>query len=224
MADPLGLGLLLLLGSWAALDGTAVGQFMISRPLVSGTVAGWILGDPYAGFLVGAVLEGAHLGGLPVGGARLPEPGPAAIPAVALAIGLGGAGGMAAGAALGSLLSLVGGATVIGQRRVNGWVMRGIWEGKTTPGDLAARHWVCIALDGVRGAGLTAVGVGISALIVSRIDPSVWGLSTPHTVALLVLPGALSAGALLRAWNFPRHRRALLALGLLGGAALAASL
>ncbi|MED5200176.1 MAG: hypothetical protein VYB51_10255 [Gemmatimonadota bacterium] len=40
---------LAILGGLLALDATSVGQFMISRPLVAGTLAGWWLGDPGVG-------------------------------------------------------------------------------------------------------------------------------------------------------------------------------
>jgi mannose/fructose/N-acetylgalactosamine-specific phosphotransferase system component IIC len=44
-------------GIVAGLDLVSVLQAMVSRPLVSGTVAGAIVGDPVAGVLVGMVLE-----------------------------------------------------------------------------------------------------------------------------------------------------------------------
>jgi hypothetical protein len=76
MIEPLSVLLLLLLGGWAALDGTAAGQFMISRPLVTGVLAGMLLGDPLTGLLTGAILELLHLGALPVGGCPPPGAGP----------------------------------------------------------------------------------------------------------------------------------------------------
>ncbi len=49
--------LLSLLGGVLAVDGTSVGQFMVSRPLVAGVLAGWLLGDPMSGLWVGGILE-----------------------------------------------------------------------------------------------------------------------------------------------------------------------
>ena len=74
---------LALLGGLLALDATSVGQFMISRPLVAGTLAGWWLGDPAVGLEVGAILELFHLAGVPAGGSRVPESGPATVVAAA---------------------------------------------------------------------------------------------------------------------------------------------
>lgn len=50
------------------LDGVAVGQFMVSRPIVVGPALGWTFGRPDLGLLVGAVVELLGLPDLPVGG------------------------------------------------------------------------------------------------------------------------------------------------------------
>ena len=73
-----------LLGGVLALDATSVGQFMVSRPLVCGLLAGWVLGDPATGLLVGALLELYLLVSFPSGGARFPEGATATVVAVAL--------------------------------------------------------------------------------------------------------------------------------------------
>jgi mannose/fructose/N-acetylgalactosamine-specific phosphotransferase system component IIC len=215
---------LVALGAVVTLDVTSVGQFMISRPLVSGILAGAALGDAQAGLVVGGVLEAAHLGGLPVGGARLPDPGPAAVPGVAAAVAIGGAAGLAAGALLGAVWSLLGGATVPLQRRWNGAITRPIDEGRSSARGLALRHWACIALDGMRGAVLTAAGLLVAALLEREVDAAWWRLGGAETVALLLLPGALTSGALLRAWAFPRRRALLFLLGAAGGIVIATAL
>ena len=75
---------LVVLGGLLALDATSVGQFMISRPLVAGTLTGWWLGDPALGLEIGAILELFHLAGVPAGGSRVPDTGPASVVAVAV--------------------------------------------------------------------------------------------------------------------------------------------
>jgi len=239
VSDPGTLALLLLLGTWAALDGTAVAQLMISRPLVSGTLAGWILGDPVTGLVVGGILEAAHLGELPAGGTRLPEPGPAAVPAVAAALQLGGAGGMAAGLALGAGWSLLGGVTVVGQRRLNGRMTLGIEEGGAAVRTVTLRHWGGVALDALRGCLVTGAGLlaatAISAWMANRQDgardlaPGVVGpgglgqveLGPSLLLPVLLLPGALAAGALLRGWSPSLRRTALFVAGLVAGVLIA---
>ncbi len=56
-----------LVGGVIGLDRTAVGQFMISQPLVVGPLTGWLLGDPITGTVIGAVLELLWVLDMPVG-------------------------------------------------------------------------------------------------------------------------------------------------------------
>jgi mannose/fructose/N-acetylgalactosamine-specific phosphotransferase system component IIC len=56
-----------LVGGLIGLDRTAVGQFMISQPIVVGPLTGWMLGDLGAGFVMGAVLELIWVLDMPVG-------------------------------------------------------------------------------------------------------------------------------------------------------------
>lgn len=65
-------------GFWAAvvlaflaLDETALGQFMVSRPIVTGPVIGWLLGRVDIGLELGALIELIWINDLPVG-AHLP--------------------------------------------------------------------------------------------------------------------------------------------------------
>jgi mannose/fructose/N-acetylgalactosamine-specific phosphotransferase system component IIC len=56
-----------LVGGLIGLDRTAVGQFMISQPIVVGPLTGWMLGDPGAGIVIGAVLELIWVLDMPIG-------------------------------------------------------------------------------------------------------------------------------------------------------------
>jgi len=85
--DPLAVVLLVGWGTLVALDLVSVPQAMLSRPLVAGTVAGWIVGDVEAGLRVGIVLELFALDVLPIGAVRYPDYGPATVVGVALAAG-----------------------------------------------------------------------------------------------------------------------------------------
>lgn len=55
------------IGALVGLDRTAVGQFMISQPVVAGALTGWVLGQPVAGLIIGAVLELIWVLDLPIG-------------------------------------------------------------------------------------------------------------------------------------------------------------
>jgi mannose/fructose/N-acetylgalactosamine-specific phosphotransferase system component IIC len=54
-------------GGIIGLDRTAVGQFMISQPIVAGPFTGWLLGDPTAGIVIGASMELVWLLDMPIG-------------------------------------------------------------------------------------------------------------------------------------------------------------
>jgi PTS system mannose-specific IIC component len=57
-----------LVGGVIGLDRLAVGQFMVSQPIVAAPLIGGLLGDLPTGVLIGTVLELFWLRGLPVGG------------------------------------------------------------------------------------------------------------------------------------------------------------
>ncbi len=227
--------ILALLGAWVALDGTAFGQFMVSRPVMSGTLAGWIVGDPLTGFLVGGVLELLFLGGLPVGGVRLHEPGPAAIPAVWLAVGWGGwvgpaaGGALAGGVAVGLLLAWLGGVTVHLQRVRNGRISRAAWARGGGPPALARAQALALLTDGARGLLLTTLGLGVTTGLLllggGTAFASHWPLTGAETLALLLAVSALSLGRQVQTAAGGRTRVVtrpllLVAAGIAGGVLL----
>lgn len=215
MPEPLTLLALLLLGGLVALDGTSVGQFMISRPLVSGSLAGLLVGDAETGLLLGGILEGANLGAIPAGASRFLEPGPAAIPAVVAAVLFGGGGGMAVGAGVGMIMSLVGGESVVLQRRWNERILAGAGGFSS----LSRRFCGCVALDGIRGVTLTGAGIGFVSILPLSFAEG-WELGRAATVGLLILPSIMVVGALLDRWRLSPRRWAIFAAALACGAAL----
>ena len=102
------LALLTFLGGLLALDGTSFGQFMVSRPLVAGTLTGWAVGDPVLGLLMGGILEFYFISVFPVGGGHFPEGGAPTLVAVATAVAAPGPAGLALGALMGFLWSRLG--------------------------------------------------------------------------------------------------------------------
>ena len=62
--------ILAILGGFLSLDATAVGQTLISQPLLAGPIIGLILGDVQTGLLVGTLLQLIWISRLPVGGAN----------------------------------------------------------------------------------------------------------------------------------------------------------
>ena len=74
------------------LDRTALGQFMISQPVVAGPLTGWLLGDVTAGIVIGGTLELIWVLDMPIG-TFVPADSTVAATAVA-AIGGGGHAGL----------------------------------------------------------------------------------------------------------------------------------
>ena len=66
-------------------DLVSVGQLMIARPIVAGTIAGLILGDAETGIRLGLIFELFQFDILPFGAVRYPEYGPATLAAVVAA-------------------------------------------------------------------------------------------------------------------------------------------
>ena len=56
-----------LLAALLGLDATAALQSLVSRPLVAGGLAGWVLGDLGSGLATGSLVELLWMGGVPVG-------------------------------------------------------------------------------------------------------------------------------------------------------------
>ncbi len=79
-------------GGFIGLDRTAVGQFMISQPIVAGPIAGLLLGDAAAGLMIGVVLELIWVLDMPVGTFVPADATISAMSATAIAV-LGSRGG-----------------------------------------------------------------------------------------------------------------------------------
>jgi mannose/fructose/N-acetylgalactosamine-specific phosphotransferase system component IIC len=204
---------LALIGGVVGLDATSFPQVMISRPLVAGILGGLAAGRPGAGIVFGAILEAFHLAVLPIGAARYPEAGTAAVAASFAFIAAG------AGPEPGALLLALGFALVWGrvaagsvdlERRINERLVRGVDPGLGAD-SVAWRHGLAIALDFVRGGIVTVAGAALGWLLIgtllsfARLSPAVaqGGLA-------LLLCGA-TAGALTVFGGFTERKASFLA-------------
>ncbi len=209
------LTLLALLGALVALDGTSVGQFMVSRPLVTGPLAGWVLGDPVLGLLVGGILELYFIPVFPVGGGDFPEGGPPAVVAVAAAAALPGAGGVALGVFLGFLWSRLGMASTAVFRRVNGLLVPDPARVEASPLRIVGAQVGAISLDFVRGGVLTLLGLLVAGWTAPRLE-GIWPLGPSVTLSLLALGASIPAGGFLQVLGGWKGKGLLFGMGVLG--------
>jgi mannose PTS system EIIC component len=192
--------LLIALGAIVALDATSLGQLMLSRPLVAGTLAGSLVGIPFEGALIGALIEALSLGILPVGAAKYPETGTAAVAAVGT-LGLSGAAPLPGTLLLVLIYGLAWerlfGITVVAGRYVNERLMHA-GDLEYTPQRLdraiERRHVASMAVDVVCGAlvaaAALAMGVPLLHLAVPRwVLPSWMAAIAVATAAVAVLAG-----------------------------------
>ncbi len=204
------------LGGLLALDATSLGQFMISRSLVAGVLTGWLLGDPLVGLEIGAILELFHVAGLPAGGSRVPESGPASVAAVVAAVATGGAPGLAVGTVVGLVTSDLGGLTVGVQRHVSAVLIGRVEAGSATPAYLDATHLALMALDFVRGVAVTGAAIWAGSWLVGAFG-SGWTLGYGPTMGIVLLGASFHLGALLRGFGGWRSRRILFMVGAVAG-------
>ena len=214
--DPLTLLLLSLLGGVLALDATSLGQFMLSRPLIAAGLAGMIAGNPEGGIVVGVLLEAIHLAVLPVGAARYPEAGPAAVAAAGAYAGTTSS----QVALLASVVFMlawgwVGGRSVEAMRRLNARTAVPA-EGPQDAVAVERLHLRALALDFARGAAVTLAGLVVLGTLLETLG---WiPFREPWTRPALALSAAAALASSLRL--FGRRRLPLFALGAAAGAVL----
>ncbi|MGI9626649.1 MAG: PTS sugar transporter subunit IIC [Longimicrobiales bacterium] len=207
---------LTVLAALLAVEGTSIGQFMVSRPLVAAGIAGMVLGNPEQGLIVGALRELFFLPAVPIGGGRYPEPGPAAVVAAYAASVAGGAGAVAFGVFFGLSFGLIGGWS---QQKVRAVVTR-LLPTSDDPGlgpRLAKAHLASVALDALRGGALAAFGMVLVRSLVP-VFAATWPLDGNTTLVLLLLCACLPLGSLLSTIGGVRRRGAWTLAGVaLGG-------
>ncbi len=206
---------LTLLGGLLALDGTSLGQFMVSRPLVAGVLTGWVVGDPATGLLVGGILEVYFISIFPVGGAEFPEGGPPTVAAVATGVAASGAGGVALAVALGLLLSRLGAFSARILRRVSGRFAPDSSRAEVTAAAIVRGHLTALSLDFLRGISLSAVGLLVGGALAEPLA-GLWPLERPGTLTLLAIGASVPAGALVGSLGGWRRRGILFGAGVAG--------
>lgn len=210
------IGTLLAWGVVAGIDLVSVLQVMVARPLVAATVAGALVGEPVTGVLVGMMLELFALDVLPVGGARYPDYGPAAVAGTVAAAG-GGPETLGVGVVVGLVVADAGDWSIQVLRRWNTTRVRAA-AAPLDAGDFNVIQRIQlagIARDALRAFLLTTAGLAL-AFAARR-----WSPVSPRAGVLLtaVLAGIGLGTAVLNAKRLAQGRVGLawLSTGVVGG-------
>jgi len=190
-----------LLGGVAALDATPVGQTLLSQPLVTAAVLGWLWGDPGTALVVGMVMQLLAASTLPVG-ARTPEDyavGGVVGAALALALARHHPFPMAREAAdllgvlAGMVVATLGVPLIKWQRRRNEglarWTEQAVREGdEGAPGHA---HAAAVVLAFGVGVTFTAVSLALGVALLDGLAEReslrlarAWGLAQPLWLGL----------------------------------------
>lgn len=216
--------LLVLLGTAVFLDEWPAVQTMVSRPIVVGVLVGLILGSPSEGAFWGAVFEAVHLGFLPVGAARAPSAGLAALAGTVVGVSGGAVGVAPAGLAVAAAIvgGQIGEVTDRLQRRWNGRTATRVQSAVEAGDPDAPGRGVAAALAraAVMGGLRTGVAVAVAVGALRFFGESAWaGWLEPGPVRLAAVAAATLAGMSL---FVPRTRGPLAVWG--AGAAVGAGL
>jgi PTS system mannose-specific IIC component len=203
--------LLLLWGTVVGLDLVSVPQGLLSRPLVSASVAGWLVGDLETGLRVGAVLELFALDVLPVGASRYPEYGPAAVGAALAASFLPPRLGLGVGVLLGLVVAILAGWSLGWLRHANARHVHRLAPEVNGGSVRAIRNlqWAGLGRDLLRSAAMTLLAMAL-AYGSFALGPLVWRFPTLVTEALI---GVGLAAALSGAMRTAGQGRRLVWMG-----------
>ncbi len=185
-------------GTVVSLDLISVGQVMIARPLVAGTVAGVILGDPLAGGMVGMLLELFALDVLPVGAVQYPDYGIASVTAAIIAADAPPILGLGLGVAIGLVVAYLGQLAIARVRALNSAEVR-----RTAPqldgGDwnvVSRIHRRALGRELVRAAVVAVMGVSVGALVAQHPLITVRGAILLSVVMIGAAIGTAATGAM----------------------------
>ena len=211
-----------MIGGAVGLDSTGFPQIMISRPLVAGALTGLVFGRPYEGLLLGAILEIFHIATLPIGAARYPEAGTAAVS--------GAAAYLEATASLqvpylllAAVFALawerVAGASVVLVRRANEALVADAAAAADPAAAITRRHIAAVLLDLVRGAAVSVTGALAGAALLYALGP-LWALPPSIVRGVIGVSAVTILAAALVVFGGWRERKLVFLLGIACGSLL----
>lgn len=221
MLEPLVFGALLIWGTIVGVDLVSFPQAMLNRPIVAGSVTGFLTGDLETGLRVGMLLECFALDVIPIGATRYPDYGPASVVGTAMASFAGWQDPTGLGVMVALLLAVAGGRAMEFVRRLNGRLARVVAPALASgdPVALARLQRTGLLADALRSLLITMAGLTLAWLVL----PWLGGLGDAgRGLRLVAVAGALVAaltGAVRRAGS--GTPRLLLSIGIIAGGLLA---
>jgi|SRR5688572_23911716 len=206
-------------GGVVGLDATSFAQTMISRPLVAATLTAAVAGRPGEGLLLGSILELFALVILPVGAARYPESGTAAVAtttAYLVATPLLSPAVLLLAVLFSLLWEYVCGITVVMTRRFNEKYVHLELDAAAPDRTLERRHWIAVFVDFARAFAVTLAGALIGALALRGLA-ELWSLNATVAPAILSIGISCMVGASLPLFGGLRERKLAFGLGVVCG-------
>jgi len=218
------LSIIALIGGIAGLDTTAAWQILLSQPLISCGILGWLLDRPDIGLLVGLMTQLLWLTDVPIGGAWFPEGNLGSLVATALAIeflqtdSFPGFWIMVLAISYGTLIAYVGGTSVVYMRRRNSHLIH--WANQLVDsGSLNKISWLHrlgVLHAFVNGALVTSLaflaGLPIVGFLLRRL------VSVEFDSVSILQFSLLATGAgLMSLFFWRRDLRPFIFIGMLGG-------
>ena len=224
--------LLCLAGGVCALDATAAWQIMLSQPLVSGTIAGLLLGAPQAGVVIGLVLQLLWSGAIPVGARPLPDAPVGSVSGVWFTVTLLRTSGSASpslcyllGVIAALCVALLGRRTIMLEREISGWLFRRLVH-RVSSGQVGCPERtvpLAVIFAFARGFLLCLLAIGVLALAVSSLTDDSTLSIRDYSLTLLILE-AVGAGVLFSVFVGKSRGRVLAFAGGIAGTFLVVSL
>lgn len=213
-----------LLGGFVGIDATSFAQTMVSRPFIAATLTGVIAGRPEEGAILGAILELFALVILPVGAARYPETGTAAVAATGAYMSASSVMSPAV-MLLAVLFALVweriAGWSVILDRRFNEEFVALAHMEEHPDRTLERRHLAAIAIDFGRAIVMTIAGLLLGTLALRSVA-QLWSMSSSIAPAILSIGLSCMVGAALPLFGGLRARKVALLVGIACGSLIVA--
>jgi hypothetical protein len=201
-----------LLGAVLAIEQVSFAQLQLAHGFVAGGLAGFLIGDPFQGALLGGAIGLVAGGHRPVGGVVPPDVGIGAV----IAVLLWALAPAPSGRAL--LLSLGAGfVTADLGRHAEAWTRRRnlafltTAEAEATPSAVRRAVATAIALAALRGGLTIAVALVLGPPLLGRLSPG-----GPAPIAILALLAGVGLAAQERLLGARRGRGLLIALAMAG--------